>query len=299
MSQLENLVIDKIKNSMTVFPIVITGKTKSVNESLLRRLTSNGKRYNLNKDDLNILLDMIKVDIDNKIPVALHIMLDHSGSMQDTVSGVTQNLTFILQEIWRYKVTKKEAPLNEFLNDFFTDMPTALYEIGEPESSFEILHQVFLTEYKIMSDLVTQKFYDIYLKETGKENPAKILNPDSPQTNVSYNQAADEFVKFLNKKYNTTGFFIPKEEHTEAFYKTYPNKILANRDHKVLEITSSFFGEYELEQTIDPTGPYEGTDRVVKGYFDDHSRFRPALRGRIDPETPSPLVGIRLAFRKQ
>lgn len=290
--EFERYVIERLKDTMIVFPVLVVGKNNNSNEILLRKI-SDGKHYNL--EELQLLLDRIKDDIDSAIPVVIHILLDHSGSMENTVTGVTRNLTNLLQEIWRYRASKSKPPLDEFLSDYFTDMPGGFYEIGESGYAFEVLHTVYLSAFKVMTDLVSQKLYDIYLKEKRLENPAKRLDFDYPQTNISYNDSR-KFIEFLNNYYNTKGFFIPTEEQIEAFYKANPGKT-----PKIFEITGSFFGEYELVQKVDPNGPDTGTDMTVKGHYDDggSSRFRPALRERIDPDTPSPLMGLRLAYRKQ
>jgi hypothetical protein len=298
-NKLDEYIIGKLNEyQIKNFSVLVKGRSNAANELLLRSLSTGGKLYNLTENDFTLILNEIKTGIDRSTPVAIHIILDHSNSLQDTVNGVTVNLTHILQEIWRYyQDNSSEVSLKRFLEDYFIEMPSGYYEIGDNVSSFTVLHTVYLTKYRIMTAPVTQKLFGIYLEAKDLPNPSKNLDPDAPQTNISYNGYGD-FIRFLNGYFKTDGFFIPTEEEEEAYLKTNPQKLLSHGNPKTPTVTSSFYGEYIIDQVTDPKGNEIGTHKVIRGYYDDSEKLLPSRRGRIEPDNPSPLFSLRLGFRE-
>ncbi|MDR3204009.1 MAG: formylglycine-generating enzyme family protein [Deltaproteobacteria bacterium] len=168
-------------------------------------------------------------------------------------------------------------------------------------------------------------------------NPSRCLGPLRPVENVSWHDAM-EFIEKLNKLENCNHYALPTEAQWEyaaqamgrgwqAQYepgfilganiglyawhinnskgKTQPVGLkrgnrwsLYDMLGNVWEWVADWHGPYKAERQVEPKGPAEGREKVIKGgcWDSEASVCCPWRRNCHNPDSRSPLIGFRLAI---
>jgi formylglycine-generating enzyme required for sulfatase activity len=204
-------------------------------------------------------------------------------------------------------------------------IPAGKFQMGD---SAQGVHTVTLDSFYMSKTLVTFHQYDLFCEETGREKPGDEGwgRGDRPVIYVSWNDAND-FCKWLSAKIGeyvhlpteaqweyacragTTGDRYGKLDEI-AWYKdnsdgkTHPvaqKKPNAFGFYDMLgnagEWCNDFYGKYPKKAVVNPTGPKDGTNRVLRGgsWFDYGRDCRSAFRLRLGPANRYDFTGFRLA----
>lgn len=185
------------------------------------------------------------------------------------------------------------------------------------------VHQVVLDAYVIGKTEVSQELWQAIMGT----NPSTHKGAKLPVENVSWDDV-QTFISKLNEQYGTR-FRLPTEaeweyaadnrddKNCDSFSGiTRPDAIaqvgdatadcgskkassigLQDMTGNVAEWCSDYFGRYPSARVVNPKGPQEGVQRVVRGgsYQDHGDRLRNSYRGHMRPADASPTVGFRLA----
>ena len=298
--KLKDKLLEELERGAFVFSIQVIGENRETDENFLRAISSERKIYQLN--DLSTITDTIKRDIDGAMPIAIHYILDHSHSMENMAGKIAQFTNDANAELFNHATQKPRDLLQQFLDEYFVDLPQGRVLIGDPNGNpDEVPHYIsFSNGSKIMKEVVTQGLVNELLaaEMNAEENPSKILDDASPQTNFS-NRQAQMFAVRLNAKFSTNGFRLQTEEECESAMKLKPAGFLYG---VVREHTRTFYGDYLLDELVDPKGNQNGVDMVTRGYSsEDTDPFvrRASYRSRIAPHALSPTTGFRLVYYEE
>lgn len=207
-------------------------------------------------------------------------------------------------------------------------IPAGTFLMGSPESDTEAdsserpQHQVTLSKAYWMAETeVTQALW----KEVMGGNPSRFKGASRPVERVSWNDAQD-FIQKLNNRVPGLNVRLPTDAEWEyaaragttvaALYgeldaiawcsddRTYPvgrkqpntwglHDMLGN----VWEWTEDWYGDHSAVPSIDPSGPNEGVDRVIRGgaWYYGTRICRIAFRGYWFPEERNDYLGFRVA----
>ena len=200
--------------------------------------------------------------------------------------------------------------------------PAGTFTMGSPETeegrdTGETQHQVTLTKgFWMLETEVTQKQWETVMGD----NPSEFKGDDLPVENVSW----DDCQEFCKK----TGFLLPTAAQWEYACRagttgayagnleemawnvsnfsgmtTHPVGIkkpnawgLYDMHGNVWEWCQDRYGDYPLGSVTDPTGPSNGSDRVLRGgcFINSAQDCRSANYSSLGPDIPSPSVGFRI-----
>jgi formylglycine-generating enzyme required for sulfatase activity len=204
-------------------------------------------------------------------------------------------------------------------------IPAGKFQMGDSDNT---VHTVSLDSFYMSKTLVTFDQYDLFCEETGRDKPGDRGwgRGDRPVIDVSWHDAND-FCKWLSAKMGenvhlpteaqweyacragTTGDRYGKPDEI-AWYKNNsdgkthpvaqkkPNAFgLYDMLGNVWEWCNDFCGEYSTEAVVNPTGPENGSYRVLRGgsWISFGGNVRSAYRFRFDPALRDNDSGFRLA----
>ena len=222
-----------------------------------------------------------------------------------------------------------------FVNDVgmrLAKLPDDRFQMGSPDDepgrrTVELQHPVTLTEpFYIGVAEVTQAQW----RKVMGDNPSKHKGDDRPVDSVTWAEA-DDFCRKLGAMDGRV-YRLPTEAEWEyacragtagryADNSYYPDSIAwydANGDDashdaatrlpnawglydmhgNVSEWCADYVGLYLAERAVDPTGPAEGTDRILRGgsYASGAEALRSAARAKAEPTRRSPSIGFRIVM---
>jgi formylglycine-generating enzyme required for sulfatase activity len=201
-------------------------------------------------------------------------------------------------------------------------------EVGRRENESPA-HSVSLTQGYWMAD--TQVTQELWIAIGRGENPSEFKGENNPAENVSWTDCQDWFEK-LREHHESLQLSLPTEAQWEyacragstgAYcfgddpkelpeygwfnenpeFKTHPVKQLQpngwglyDMHGNVWEWCSDGWGDYEEFAQSDPTGPAEGTTRVIRGgsWLVPARYLRSACRDGLDPGYRNDILGFRL-----
>lgn len=181
------------------------------------------------------------------------------------------------------------------------------------------IHDVTLRNYKIGATEVSQALWVAVMGS----NPSIEQGSNLPVNNVTW-EDCQEFISKLNQQ-SGSYFRLPTEAEWEyaarsraandgkiissAVYKQDKCKNAEEMDTNALGIKGmngnvaewcqDWFGSYQLERQTNPTGPSNGTHRVVRGGSYKSTTdwpLRGTTRSHHAPDEASPVIGFRLAM---
>lgn len=207
-------------------------------------------------------------------------------------------------------------------------IPPGEFVMGSPEAEpgrvgNETQHPVRLTQgYWLGETSVTQAFW----REVMGENPSHHQGDRLPVEQVNW-EDCQVFLDKLRKRLPGLGWTLPSEAQweyacragtTTAYWwgdemdEKYANNGGETRDERdypgnpfglcsmsgnVWEWCADWSGEYPAEPVVDPAGPEQGHERVLRGgsWLDDGRNLRSAYRNALAPDSRSRYIGLRLA----
>jgi len=296
---LESYLINRLHEHVKrVYPIIVRGSQGTSNPELAGKIcTSNERIYELGETDL-MREDFFRSFQSSTI--ILHIIADHSNSLQGIVKRVFDDA----------KETITEAVNLSLRGNLAITMDDLIFMQGGP--SFvgtenprlrpdEIFFRFELSSYYVMRIPVSQRLYNQYLAYLGlsaENNPAKVSGNGLNQTNVSYLEVLG-FVDWLNSQWRNPGeFFLITEFQLEHTIRRNPFGFSFGQP-LVREMTSTYYAEYNTNETIDPIGASTGTHVSTRqpSYEDTNPQMlRPEYRGLVSVSAASPLTGFRLVL---
>jgi len=225
-----------------------------------------------------------------------------------------------------------EKPIIEFVEipagTFMMGSPAS--EKGRQED--EIQHEVTLNAFKLSKYPVTYDQYDLYCEITGKQKPRGRKRGNLPVVWVTWYEA-NAFAEWMGCRLPTEAEFeyAARANTTTPFYtgdcltsdqanfngkKPYANCEKSENRNELLPVgsfppnafglydmhgtiwewTNDWYGEYDVDEKINPKGPEQGSRKVDRGggWYDPAWRCRSAYRGG---GTPPVNRGTGISFR--
>ncbi len=205
------------------------------------------------------------------------------------------------------------------------------FMMGSPENEHgrydrEKLHEVILTEgFWIAETACTQKLWEVVMGE----NPSRFKGKNRPVERVSWNECKD-FLDRMNGMMEGLDLCLPTEAEWEYACRvgtqtpfSFGDSITEeqvnygyNREEtvdvrslpcnnwglyemhgNVREWCQDWYGEYDIDNVVNPTGPTAGSGRVLRGggWIDDARDVRSAYRDHFDPDFRDNDTGFRLS----
>ncbi|MBN1349024.1 SUMF1/EgtB/PvdO family nonheme iron enzyme [candidate division KSB1 bacterium] len=196
----------------------------------------------------------------------------------------------------------------------------------------EIQHEVTLSSFKMSKYTVTFEQYDLFCDATGRHKPRGRKRGNLPISQVTWHDAV-AFAEWMDCRLPTeaeweyaarantttpfnTGECLTSDQANFNGKKPYANCDKGNYRGKallvgsfspnayglydmhgnVLEWCSDWYGEYDLKETSDPTGPDTGGQKVLRsgGWGESASACRSACRDKIYPGNKGSGMSFRL-----
>lgn len=187
----------------------------------------------------------------------------------------------------------------------------------------ELSHQVYLPEFRLKATEVTVAEFRSYVQDIGGKEPGVDVPPDTPVTNVTWEQASrycdwsggrlpTEAEWEYAARGGTTGPFYDKldeiawhqgntpSESPQPVARKMRNKFgLYDMLGNVAEWVADWYDPdyYRVSPSKTPGGPDLGTERVIRGgsYLDNANTVRVSRRDRKPPDSKASNVGFRCA----
>jgi len=248
---------------------------------------------------------------------------------------MTKTFERVTTNVENNTITKKKSkkkPTIEFVDipagTFIMGSP--LSEKGREDD--EIQHQVTLSAFKMSKYPVTFQQYDLFCEATGRTKPWGRERGNLPVSQVTWHDA-NAFAEWMDCRLPTeaeweyaarantstpynTGDCLTSEQANFNGKEPYINCKKSENRKKSLAVgsfspnafglydmhgnmwewCSDWYGEYDIDDTLNPKGPETGTRKVDRGggYWDPAWRCRSAYRGGGDPPGNR---GAGLSFR--
>jgi sulfatase modifying factor 1 len=243
----------------------------------------------------------------------------------EPVTTNTKNNTII-------RDSSKNKPIIEFVDipagTFIMGSPDD--EVGRVDD--EIQHEVTLSTFKISKYTITFEQYDLFCEATGRSKPRAFARGNYPVSQVTWYDAA-AFAEWMGCRLPTEAEweYAARVNTTTPFYTGYcmtseqanfkGNEPYANCDKSensgkpspvgsflpnafglydmhgnIWEWCSDWYGEYDVNDKMNPKGPDTGTRKVDRGgaWYDPAWRCRSAYRAGGDPPNSR---GTGISFR--
>jgi len=296
-----DMITRKLKEAFTIYPVCVRGSEE--NRTIMRSLSTsednngNGKVWQLN--DITRQIQDEVLDALYQGPVVCTLILDHSGSIYNSRRQITETVGGFIKNISEGNSSVK------IVLDRCTTVTGGRIMIGSRPNDTghrpdETLHEVDLSRFIISPYLTQEQCSGFLWDELGtRNNPSAIKGADLPQTNFSYELIVNRLLPYINN--NWTGipgrWRLPTEAELEFVLRRHPRHF--ENDLRLRIFSNSFYGEYNVQDRVNPQGRTSGVFVVTKGYsFDDDNSIlqRAAFRGRIEPNAESKLTGIMFVF---
>jgi len=208
----------------------------------------------------------------------------------------------------------------------FADIPGGTFMMGSPvtepgRKDDEIQHEVTLNAFKMSKYPITFAQYDAFCEATGRAKPWGFKRGNMPVSQVTWHDA-DACAKWIGCRLPTEAEreYATRANTTTPFYtgdslrldQAYfnnssgreakpvgsfpPNAFgLYDMHGNMLEWCSDWYGEYNINEKMNPKGPETGKIKVFRGggFWNPASKCRSAYRGGDPPENR----GAGLSFR--
>jgi formylglycine-generating enzyme len=212
----------------------------------------------------------------------------------------------------------------------FVNIPAGTFTMGSPSSEMgrkddEIQHQVTLKAFKMSKYIVTFEQYDAFCEATGRNKPGGRERGNLPVSRVTWDDAK-AFAEWMGCRLPTEAEweYAARANTTTPFYTgdcltsdqanfdgskplpvgSFPPNAFGLYDMhgNILQWTNDTYGEYNVNEKINPKGPEKGTNKIIRGggYRDEAWKCRSAYRGGggLYPGTRGTGIGFRIVKDK-
>jgi len=212
----------------------------------------------------------------------------------------------------------------------FVNIPGGTFMMGSPvteqgRKDDEIQHKVTLSAFRMSKYSITFEQYDIFCDATGKPKPGGSERGNLPVSRVTWNDAA-AFAEWMGcrlpteaeweyaARANTTTPFYTGDSLTSDMAKFdgnsplpvgsfLPNAFgLYDMHGNIWQWTKDWYGEYNVNEKINPKGPEKGVNKIIRGggWHNAAWECRSAYRGGagLYPGTRGTGIGFRIVKDK-
>jgi formylglycine-generating enzyme required for sulfatase activity len=212
----------------------------------------------------------------------------------------------------------------------FVDIPGGTFMMGSPvteqgRKDDEIQHQVTLSAFKMSKYPITFEQYDLFCDATGRDKPGASVRGKNPVSRVTWYDAA-AYAEWMRcrlpteaeweyaARANTTTPFSTGDCLTsdQANFDgsrplpvgSFPPNAFGSYDMhgNIWEWTNDWYGEYNVNEKINPKGPEKGANKIIRGggWRNAAWECRSAYRGGagLYPGTRGTGIGFRIVKDK-
>ena len=252
---------------------------------------------------------------------------DNISKLQDIYNNtpeiqITKTFERVTTNAENNTITKDSSMTKPIIE--FVDIPAGTFTMGSPVDEEgriedEIQHQVTLSAFKMSKYPVTFEQYDLFCEASGRTKPRGHERGNHPVSQVTWYNA-NAFAEWMGCRLSTEAEweYAARANTTTPYYTgdsltseeanfngknplqvgSYPPNAFGLYDMhgNVWEWTNDWYGEYDIDDTVNPKGPETGTRKVDRGggYWDPGWRCRSAYRAGGDPPGNR---GTGLSFR--
>jgi sulfatase modifying factor 1 len=212
----------------------------------------------------------------------------------------------------------------------FVDIPGGTFIMGSPvteqgRKDDEIQHQVTLSSFKMSKYTITFEQYASFCEATGISKPRGYERGNFPASRVTWNDAK-AFAEWMGCRLPTEAEweYAARANTITAFYTgdcltsdqanfdgrkalpvgSFPPNAFGLYDMhgNILQWTNDWYGEYNMNEKINPKGPEKGTNKIIRGGGWGNAAWecRSAYRGGpgLYPGTRGTGIGFRIVKEK-
>jgi formylglycine-generating enzyme required for sulfatase activity len=245
----------------------------------------------------------------------------YSNTPDIQITKSFEPVTAITENSERVKEPSTGKPIIEFV-----DIPAGTFIMGSPATEQgrkddEIQHQVKVSAFKMSKYLVTFEQYDMFCEATGRTKPWGRERGNLPVSQVTWHDAT-AFAQWMGCRLPTeaeweyaarantttpfyTGDSLTSEQATFNGSKPLPvgsfppNAFgLYDMHGNIWQWTNDWYGEYNVNEKINPKGPEKGNNKIIRGggWRNQAWECRSAYRGEggLYPGTRGTGIGFRI-----